>query len=693
MAIKNSQVDILIVDDRLDGLIALEAVLDMPNLSLVRAQSGIEALQKIEEYEFGLILLDVQMPGMDGFEAARRIRQGEKYKTTPIIFVTAINKDDKHIYRGYEVGAVDYIFKPFEPQILRSKVNFFVESFLKTRQLQDQNEMIRDSERQTRYLQLAQLEMETLKRYRNLADAVPNMIWKSKVDGTLDYFNRVWTDYTGLSQDQSIGAGWQEAIYAKDLRSFLKAWLESMNSGKAFEIECRIRRADGELRWHWVRAVPELNSAEKVIGWIGTCMDVQDRKLVEKDLVEAQRQAVAANEAKTQFLANMSHEIRTPLSAILGFSELLLDPELAYEERVQNVNTICRSGQQLLKIIDEILDISKVEAGHLEIENLKVNTMSLFRDLQTLLSVKSQAKEISLNFKLKTEIPEFIFTDPTRLRQILLNMISNAIKFTEKGAVSIEVEWIDSRIKFHVKDTGVGIDLMQSEKLFRPFVQIDSSTTRKFGGTGLGLALSRKLAQALGGNVALESSVAGEGSIFLIEVQAEIPADTIFYKKISEAPTPKLDSQLDSQAHALNGIRVLLVEDAPINQILIGRFLTGAGAQVELANNGVEGMNKALKGNHSIILMDIQMPEMDGLEATANLREMGYVRPIIALTAHALKEDRDRCLQAGCTDHMTKPIDRILLIQQIARFSKLEFTSNVGVFPPPEPLLERLPQV
>jgi PAS domain S-box-containing protein len=671
MAVKYPPVDILIVDDRLDGLIALEAVLSQPNVNLVQAQSGAEALRLIEEYDFGVILLDVQMPEMDGFEAARRIRKSGNNKNTPIIFVTAINKDDKHIYRGYEVGAVDYVFKPFEPQILRSKVTFFIELFLKNRQLLEQNETIRESERQTRYLQLAQLEMETLKRYRNLADSVPNMIWKSKVDGTLDYFNRVWTTYTGLTQDQSIGSGWQEAIHPKDLRGFLKAWIDSMNSGLPFQIECRIRRHDGEMRWHSVSAVAELNSGEKVVAWIGTCMDIHDRKITEAELIEAKSQAVAANVAKTQFLANMSHEIRTPLSAILGFSELLLDPELTYDERVQNVNTICSSGQQLLKIIDEILDISKVEAGHLEVEHIKVNTLNLLRDLQTLLSVKSQAKEIGLDFKIKTKLPEFIFTDPTRLRQIMINMISNAIKFTEKGAVVTEVEWVNNVLRFHVKDTGVGIAETQAEKLFHPFVQVDSSTTRRFGGTGLGLALSRKLAQALGGNVCLESSEAGLGSIFLVEVRAEIPADTNFFDRLTAAPPPRPEPTVDANAHALDGVRILLVEDAPINQILISKFLTSAGAQVELANNGLEGMNKALKGNFGIVLMDIQMPEMDGYEATTKLRESGFKTPIIALTAHALKEDRDRCLQVGCTEHMTKPIDRAALISQISHLTHL----------------------
>lgn len=672
MGVRNPPVDILIVDDRLDGLIALEAVLNMPNLNIVKAQSGQRALELLESHDFAVILLDVQMPEMDGFEAAHHIRLNEKHKSTPIIFVTAINKDDRNIYRGYEVGAVDYIFKPFEPQILRSKVKFFVELFLKTRLLQEQNETIRESERQARYLQLAQFEMENLKRYRNLADAVPSMIWKSKADGTLDYFNRVWTEYTGLSQEQSLGAGWQEALHAEDLKKLLKAWIDSMNSEQAFEIECRVRRYDNELRWHWIRAVPEQNSSGKVIAWIGTYLDIHDRKLAEKELIEVQRQAVAANVAKTQFLANMSHEIRTPLCAILGFSELLLNPDLPYEERVQNVNTICRSGNQLLKIIDEILDISKVEAGHLEVENIKVNLLNLLRDAQTLMMVKAQAKGIGLEFEVKTKIPEFIFTDPTRLRQILLNMLSNAIKFTEKGKVTLAIEWVQDQLRFHVKDTGVGIAEEHAEKLFHPFVQVDSSTTRRFGGTGLGLALSRKLAQALGGYVGLESSEAGRGSTFLIEIRAMTPPSVAFFEKIEEVKENKTEAAaMNTDLPALNGINVLLVEDAQINQILISRFLTSAGAKVEIANNGLEGMNKALQGDYGVVLMDIQMPEMDGYEATTKLRALGYDRPIIALTAHALKEDRDRCLQVGCSDYMTKPIDRKVLISQISHLAQM----------------------
>lgn len=675
MGLENtSRVDILIVDDRLDGLIALEAVLAAPGLNLVRAQSGLEALSLLSAHDFGVILLDVQMPGIDGFETARRIRAHVNYKDTPIIFVTAINKDDRHIYRGYEVGAVDYIFKPFEPQILRSKVKIFVDLFLKSRQLQEQAELIRDTERQARYLQLAQLEMETLKRYRSLADAVPNMIWKSKVDGTLDYFNKVWTEYTGLSQEQSTGSGWQEAIHPEDLRNFLKAWIQSMNHGTPFQTECRIRRHDGHMRWHWIRAIPETNSADNVTAWIGTCTDIHDRKESEQRLINAERQAVAANEAKTHFLANMSHEIRTPLSAILGFAELMLNTDLDADERVNSIQTICRSGQQLLKIIDEILDISKVEAGHLQVEHLDVNIPNLLKDLRSLLQVRAQSKEISLDVVLKNKIPEHIYTDPTRLRQILMNMISNAIKFTEQGKVTVEVNWTEGTeqkppsLQFHVRDTGVGIEMAQAEKLFQPFVQMDTSTTRKFGGTGLGLALSRKLAQALGGNVQLEQSAEGEGSTFLVEVEAVPVENSKFVAGLEDTTVVELSRKPNSEKLELEGLRILLVEDAAINQILITKFLTTAGAKVDLAENGRIGVEKAMSGNYGIVLMDIQMPEMDGYQATTTLRASGFKTPIIALTAHALKEDRDRCLGVGCSDHLTKPIDRKKLITQISYF-------------------------
>jgi PAS domain S-box-containing protein len=665
------KVDILIVDDRDDGLIALEAVLqDLPGVRLVRAQSGEEALQLLHDYDFAVILLDVQMPQMDGFEVAQTIRRDyRRYKHTPIIFVTAISKEDRYVYKGYDVGAVDYIFKPFEPRVLRSKVSVFVDLYLKSRQLHQQSEKLRESEMRDRYLKLTELELESLKRYRTLADAIPHIVWKAKVDGTVDYFNKVWTNYTGLTQEQSLGASWQDCFDPEDLKHFLKTWINAMDSGNEFELEARLKNKKGEFRWHWIRAVPEVRHFD-VVAWLGTCTDIHDRKLSEARLLEAQKVAVEANLAKTSFLANMSHEIRTPMGAILGFTELMLAPNQTEEDRLNAITTIRRNGQHLLYIIDEILDISKVESGHLETENLEINFPSLMEEVKTFLGVQAKSKGLGLEFYLEGAVPEVIHSDALRLRQILLNIIGNALKFTEKGKVSVYASWDErqSQMLVRVNDTGIGIDETYLHRLFQPFAQMDYSTTRRFGGTGLGLALSRKLAQALGGDVTLACSEPGKGSTFeiRIEVGVKTPVNWVTHLPGNDS-AQKLIRRDEEQK--LKNTRVLVVDDSPDNQVIIGFFLGAAGASVDYADNGEQGVDKAMLGDYNMVLMDIQMPEVDGYEATRRLRSRGFEKPIVALTAHALKEERDRCLSAGCNDHFTKPVDRSKLITLVERYS------------------------
>lgn len=665
-------VDILIVDDRMDGLITLEAVLSRPDINLVKAQSGREALLMLDLYDFGVILLDVQMPELDGFETAMMIRKNEKYKTTPIIFVTAINKDEQYIYRGYEAGAVDYIFKPFEPQILRSKVNFFIELFRKTRQLQQQAEVIRESERRERYLRLAELEVESLRRYQNLADAIPHIVWRAKGDGTLDYFNQGWIDYTGLNLETSFGNGWQSAINAEDLNTFLKTWMVSMSEGLSFQTECRIIRNDGNERWFWVKAVCEKNSSGLAVAWIGTCTDIHDRKIAELKLIEAEKQANAANLSKTSFLANMSHEIRTPMNAILGFTEIMLDEDQPQEDRIQCIQVVQRNGRQLLKIIDEILDISKVESGRLQIEKVEVNVIDLLEDVRSLMGVTASDKGLDFSFSLNTPIPRMILTDPTRLRQVLLNLVGNAIKFTRQGYVKMGIEWFDAtengsnRLICTITDTGVGINAANATRLFQPFMQEDSAITRNFGGTGLGLALSRELARAMNGNVHLQNSEPGKGSCFVIEIEATPVTLTDFVSNFS-SDTNKTGRQFSKDADKrLLGMNVLLVEDVPDNQALIIHFLSLAGARVDVANNGKEGIQKAMDGQYDAVLMDIQMPILDGYEATRQLREKGFKVPIIALTAHALKEEHDKSLSMGCDAYLSKPIEFNVLVENLA---------------------------
>ncbi len=669
-----SKIDILLVDDRADGLIALEAILSSSRYNLVKARSGLEALSLFPKFSFAVILLDVQMPGMDGFETATKIKQLPEGKFVPIVFVTAINKDDTYVFKGYQSGSVDYIFKPFDENILRSKVSVFADLFEKNKQIEEQARLIKESAQNERYLRLAQLEVEGLKRYQNLANSIPHAVWRSKPDGTMEYFNKGWTDFTGLTDHQSTGVGWQSAFHPDDLRLFLKTWIKNIGTAQDFEVECRIRSQAGEMSWHLIRAIAETRIDGEIIAWLGTCTDIHERKTTEQKLILAQQQADAASNAKTNFLANMSHEIRTPLNSILGFAELMLSGDQSPQDQTKNLSTIRKNGQLLLKIIDEILDISKVETGHLELEEIETDLPHLLIDLHTLLEVQAQEKSLELNFRCANPIPSKIMTDPTRFRQILVNIIGNSLKFTQVGKVEMEMSWHPDKVssangmlRCLVKDTGIGIDPDEAKNLFQPFMQLDSSKSRRFGGTGLGLALSLRLAKALKGNAYIQESKKNEGSTFLVEIRTLVAAGSNFVENL-DTTVKEVELPMKNYHNALKDLNVLVVDDSSDNRNLITQFLIAAGAKVDCAFDGVDGVAKALAKNYEIILMDIQMPKLDGYKATAQLREKGYDRPIIALTAHALKQEKINSLNAGCDDHLTKPIDRRTLIDQVTKY-------------------------
>ncbi|MBY0316909.1 MAG: response regulator [Bdellovibrionales bacterium] len=668
----DGKVNILLVDDHEEGLLSLEAVLRRPNYNLVKASSGNEALSAVLKYDFAVILMDVQMPGMDGFETVSLIKQRERSKDIPIIFVTAINKEEEFVHRGYQSGAVDYIFKPFDAFILDLKVAAFVELYLKNRQLREQAELIRQSEVRDRARQITTLQLDGLKRYRHLADSIPHIIWKFQSDGTLDYCNRVWTDYSGLTLEQSSGSGWQLAIFPEDLSHILEKFSSDALGATNFEAECRLlRNEDNSYRWHILRGVLDPYVTGESGSWVVTCTDIDDMKNIEKDLIRAKEESLAANQAKSNFLANMSHEIRTPLGVVLGFSELLAAPEISSADRDLYLATIQKNGELLSRLIGDVLDLSKIEAGHIQIERAPFSLPDfLFNSIQ---SFQHQAEEkgIRLSATLETSIPTVINSDPMRLRQIMMNVVGNAIKFTEKGEVKIQVKATKNAqgqglLQIAVTDEGLGITEEQAAKLFKPFIQADSSTTRKYGGTGLGLALSRKLANKLGGDVVLSESALNKGSTFIITLDTGSLNDIKFVDRVGtlhreDTPVPRLVGDL------LSGVKVLLAEDSPDNQTLISHFLSLAGAKVQLADNGQQAVDLALDGNFDIVLMDIQMPVLDGYQATRQLRSLNYVKPILALTAHALKEERERSLAAGCDDHLTKPVHREQLLQRIAQ--------------------------
>lgn len=380
----------------------------------------------------------------------------------------------------------------------------------------------------------------------------------------------------------------------------------------------------------------------------------------------AKDEALAASQIKTRFLANMSHEIRTPLGIIVGFTELLLDPGLTSAERSDFVTRIRNSGQHLLGLVSEILDLTKIEAGHLDIESADIDTNFFIQELLSFVEPLAHKNNLAIQLVGAEELPRSFRSDQTKVRQILLNLLSNSIKFCSRGTIELKIEATmlknEKAIKFQVNDCGPGMPREYLAHLFEEFSQADSSMTRKHGGSGLGLALSRKLARALGGDLQLDSTNQ-LGTIFSLTLPLSTVEPARSNKIVNLMPT-LLDKPKETKA-VLTGIKILLVDDAPDNLVLVKCILAKAGASVETATDGVEGILKATSANFDLIVMDIQMPRLNGYEATARLREMDYKQPIIALTAHALKEDREKCLQAGCSSYLSKPVISQTLIGTI----------------------------
>ena len=536
-----------------------------------------------------------------------------------------------------------------------------------TQDITDQVRILRELER--RGSQLAESE----KRFRMLVEGTEVIVWEYDAEREMFTYVSPQAARLGYALDDWLAPEfWSNHLHPDDREAAIAYCSGEVEAMRHHRFQYRMLAADGRMVWIDDFASVEMSSRGTPL-LRGVFVDITERKNVEHAMLQARLAADAANRAKSEFLANMSHEIRTPLTAILGYADLLRDDgdsSFSAERRIQTIDTIRTAGHHLLTIINDILDISKIEAGRMTIETVETPVLHVLAEVESLVRARAREKGVSLEMILDTPLPDRVMSDPTRLRQILMNLTGNAVKFTARGSVSVraraEERGAERRLVVDVVDTGPGMNAEQSARLFAPFTQADSTVTRQHGGTGLGLTISRRLARLMGGDVTLERTEPGSGSCFRLDLPL-IAAKGANVVSSIDAVVERMKAPARSAAVSMKG-RVLLAEDGPDNQRLITFHLRKGGATVDVADNGVIALQMieraATQGKpYDLLVTDMQMPEMDGYTLARTLRERGSTIAIIALTAHAMAEDHRKCLDSGCDAYATKPIDKAALLQ------------------------------
>ncbi len=636
---------ILVIEDNPELLQFLLKLLK-PFYQVEVAQNGLEGLEKCFQFKPNLILCELNIPKMDGNTILNKIRSFPELNQSLFIFITE-NAEDILRFQFFRKGLQDYIIKPFQAEVILTRV----QNLLALRKVQD--------------LKILDSVLE------NALDCVLGV----NNFGVITHWNSQAEKTFGWTKVEAIGQPMADMIIPISYRQqHRNGFNQFLNTGYGRMLNKRLEleglKKDGTIFPIELTVTPVKSRGHFI--FYGFIRDITERVRVLGQLQQAKNQAESANDAKSAFVANMSHEIRSPLAAILGFAELLTDPNIDDESQANFNAAIKRNGELLLNLINEILDLSKVESGKLNVIYSNCILQELISDVVATLSMKASQKGIKLSVCYGQGIPTIINTDTLRLKQILLNIIGNAIKFTDQGGVeiilskAIEKNQI-SHLVFTIKDSGIGISINERDKLFQPFSQADTSSTRKFGGTGLGLVLSKRFANLLGGDIILSESQKGKGSTFIITIDprlAQVPSN-----KTLGAPSTLLKSPSYPQsAPIIKGIKILLVEDSPDNQFLISQILKKAGAFVEIADNGLTALEKTRSGPFDIFIIDIQMPIMDGYATVKELHKNGIKAPMIALTANALQEDRERCLMGGFNEHISKPVNRNTLLNIVAQF-------------------------
>lgn len=669
------KVNILLVDDKLENLLALEAILEKLGENLVRATSGEEALRCLLHQDFAVILLDVQMPGMDGFETATLIRNRGRSRHTPIIFLTAFSTSDQMLFKGYALGAVDYLLKPLDPNILTSKVTVFVELFKKTEAVKQQTAQLVAVNAELR---------QSEERLRSLSTCSPVGIFEIDTEGGCRYTNPRYQAICGLKAAESLEKSWLESVHPEDREQAVASWSSYIYYGRDYSEEFRFQTAQGIVRWVQVRSSPMLSGQGELLGYVGTLEDITERKQAEEVRAQvireqtARQEAEAANRMKDEFLAVLSHELRTPLTSMLGWSKILRSKKLDDKATSRALEAIERNAISQMQLIEDILDVSRIIRGQLRLNVSAVNLISVMEAALEAVRPLADPKEILLNTMLDTSVGS-VYGDPARLQQIVWNLLTNAIKFTPKGGrveVNLSVIWGEEQqttqkyAQIKVIDTGIGISSEFLPKVFERFRQADSTTTRSHNGLGLGLAIVRHLVELHKGTIFAQSPGTGQGATFTVKLP--LLQDNRSNRGNREA-TGEISSSVASTP--LAGLRVLVVDDEADTRNFLSFMFEEYGAFATAVASVDEALAVLEQAKTDILISDIGMSEQDGYTLIRKLRslepEKGGCIPAIALTAYTREEDRLEALSAGFQQHLSKPIDPTKLIAMVANVLKL----------------------
>jgi PAS domain S-box-containing protein len=775
---------VLLVDDHEPNLLALEALLERLPADLVRARSGEEALERLDEGEYAVVLLDVQMPVLDGFATLERLRRHDR--VTPVLFITAGAGDRARVRRAYELGAVDFLAKPLDPDALRAKVRVFLELARARDEARARGKA--DAERERLALSEA--------RYRSFVEATSQMVWVVGADGEVAEDSPSWRAFTGQRYEAWLGRGWLDALHPDDRERASQAWSRAVREGSFYEVEYRVRRHDGDYRLTRARGAPVRDEAGRVREWVGVNVDVTDQRRVEAERaqagerlralvdhaplgvvewgadfrirswssgaeamfgwsaaeaigrrpdelglvptsdepsvaaefrrlqgggaegavhrnrnrtkagavldvewynatlggeaggdggvlsfaldvtarVRAERELAAsldraesANRMKDEFLATVSHELRTPLNAILGWASMLKAGALGPAKQEQALATIERNARAQARLVDDLLDVSRVLRGEFA---LATGVVELGRVAEAALDAVRPAAEAK-GVRLEAALGEgaAVLGDAGRLQQVAWNLLSNAVKFTPSGGrARVVVRQAGSHAEFEVDDTGEGIAPEFLPHVFEPFRQQDGSITRRAGGLGLGLSIVRSLVELHGGVVEAHSPGPGRGARFVVRLPTALPRA----EPARPVPPPSgvAERGASGPATRLDGVRVLVVDDEPDTRAFVAFVLEKRGARVTAVGSAEAALSELGRAAFDVLVSDLGMPGEDGLSLLRRVRalprEKGGHLPAVALTAYVGAEDRGRALRAGFNSHLAKPVEPSELVLAVA---------------------------